>query len=261
LSITIRYRAIAATVLAACVSILSTSVPAQDSLAPGIDFELGAGANFQARYEGSDSYGVGPWPIFRLKGLTFANGFQIGGGDGTGLSLKPSFRYIGAREAADFPELTGLNDIDAAFEIGLGASYATEQFRIFGDLRAGLGGHNGVVGEIGGDAILRPSAELAVWAGPRLSFADAEYMNTYFGVTAAESLASGLTGFDAGGGVKSVGAEIGMRYDFNKLWALESSASYAKLIGDAGDSPITALGDADQYGFKIGLVRSFRIDF
>jgi MipA family protein len=257
----IRFRVRTFTILAACLSILSLPASAQESRAPGIDFELGAGANFQARYEGSDSYGAGPWPIFRLKGLKFANGFEIGGGDGTGLSLKPSFRYIGAREAADFPELTGLNDVDAAFEIGLGASYATDQWRIFGDLRAGLGGHNGLVGEIGADAILRPLPELAVWAGPRLSFASAEYMNTYFGVTAAESLASGLTGFDAGGGIKSVGAEIGMRYDFNKLWAVEGSASYAKLIGDAGDSPITALGDDDQYGFKIGLVRSFRIDF
>jgi outer membrane protein len=258
---TIRVRLYAATILAACVSVLSASAAAQETRAPGIDFELGAGANFQARYEGSDSYGVGPWPIFRLKGLTFANGFSIGGGDGTGLSLKPSFRYIGSRKSADFPELTGLNDVDAAFELGIGARYATEQWRVFADLRAGLGGHNGIVGEIGADAIVRPLPELAVWAGPRLSFANAEYMNTYFGVTAAESLSSGLAGFDAGGGIKSAGAEIGMRYDFNKLWALEGSASYAKLIGDAGDSPITALGDADQYGFKLGLVRSFRVDF
>ena len=256
-----RFRVKVVTILAACLSIVALPASAQESRVPGIDFELGAGANFQARYEGSDSYAVGPWPIFRLKGLTFANGFEIGGGDGTGLSLKPSFRYIGAREAADFPELTGLNDVDATFEIGLGASYATEQLRIFGDLRTGLGGHNGLVGEVGADAIARPLPGLAVWAGPRLSFASAEYMNTYFGVTAAESLSSGLAGFDAGGGIKSVGAEIGMRYDFNKLWALEGSASYAKLIGDAGDSPITALGDDDQYGFKIGLVRSFRIDF
>ena len=258
---TIRFCANAAKVLAACLPFLAFPALAEESRAPGIDFELGAGANFQARYEGSDSYAVGPWPIFRLKGLTFANGFNIGGGDGTGLSLKPSFRYIGKRTAADFPELSGLNDVDAAFEIGLGASYATDQWRIFGDLRAGLGGHDGLVGEIGADVILRPSPELAVWAGPRLSFASADYMNTYFGVTAAESIASGLTGFDAGGGIKSAGAEIGMRYDFNKVWALEGSASYARLIGDAGDSPITALGDADQYGLKIGLVRSFRIDF
>lgn len=251
----------AATVLVACLSIVAFPAFSQETSAPGIDFELGAGANFQARYEGSDSYAFGPWPIFRLKGLTFANGFSIGGGDGTGLSLKPSFRYIGAREAADYPELTGLNDVDAAFEIGLGASYATDQFRVFGDLRAGLGGHNGIVGEIGADAIVRPLPELGIWAGPRLSFANADYMNTYFGVSAAESIASGLTGFDAGGGIKSVGAELGMRYDFNKRWALEGSASYAKLIGDAGDSPITALGDADQYGFKLGLVRSFRVDF
>ncbi len=240
--------------------LLATPSLAGDS-PPGIEFELGGGGAVAPRYEGSSDYLLSPYPTFRLKRLTFSNGFQIGGGDGMGLSFYPSFAYRGARKAADTLALTGLADVDAAVELGLGASYTTPGFRVFSEIRRGVTGHDGFVGEIGADLIMRPADKLTLSAGPRASFADGAYMDTYFSVTAAEAVASGLPQFDAGPGFKSVGAEAKLRYDFAPNWAVESSASYNRLIGDASNSPVTGIGSRDQYGFRLGLVRSFRIDF
>jgi outer membrane protein len=254
---------------AACTIALSALLPATagdyttngGANAPGIEFELGGGGAFGPRYEGSSDYLASPFPTFRLKRLTFTNGFEIGGGDGTGLSFYPSFEFRGARKAADTPALTGITDVDAAVELGLGVSYTTQNIRVFTDLRGGVTGHSGLVGEIGADAILRPSDMLTVSAGPRASFAGNNYADTYFSVSAAEAIASGLPAFDAGPGFKSVGVEAALRYDFASNWAVESSASYDRLVGSAANSPITGVGSKDQFGFKLGLVRKFRIDF
>ena len=58
-----------------------------------------------------------------------------------------------------------------------------------------------------------------------------------------------------------VGLEMGARYDVNADWGIEGGVTYDRLIGDAGDSPITAVGNRDQFSFKLGVVRKFRIDF
>lgn len=249
----------AASLLAGCVAF--SAAPASASDTPGIEFELGGGGNVAPRYEGSSDYFLSPYPTFRLKRLTLPNGFQIGGGDGMGLSFYPSFNFRGARKAADTPALTGLADVEAAVELGLGASYATPGFKVFGEVRRGVTGHEGYVGEFGADMSFQPAERLTVAAGPRISFADGEYMDRYFSVTAAEAIASGLPQFDAGAGFKTVGAEVSARYEMGADWALESAARYDRLVGDAGDSPVTGIGSRNQFGVRIGLVRHFRIDF
>lgn len=256
----VAYRSLALLVPLASGFALSAA-PAVAGNAPGIEFELGGGASVAPRYEGASAYLFSPYPTFRLKRLTFSNGFQIGGGDGTGLSFYPSFRFRGARKAADTPALTGLADVDPAVELGLGVSYATPGFRAFVEVRRGLTGHDGYVGEFGGDLSFRPADRLTLSAGPRFSFAGGDYMNTYFGVSAAESVASGMAQFSPRSGFKSAGAEVSARYEMGDNWALEGSARYDRLVGDAAASPVTAAGTRNQFGFRLGIVRRFRLDF
>jgi len=254
------YRSLALSVSVAAGLTLAAE-PAVAGDTPGIEFELGGGGSIAPRYEGSSDYLFSPYPTFRLKRLTFSNGFQIGGGDGMGLSLYPSFAYRGARKAADTPALTGLADVDRTVELGVGASYTTPGFKVFGEVRKGIGGHDGYVGEIGADMIAHPSDQLTLSAGPRASFASGDYMDTYFGVSAAESIASGLPQFTPRSGFKSIGVEASARYDVTGNWAVESSAGYNRLIGDAADSPVTGVGSRNQFNFRLGIVRHFRLDF
>ncbi len=105
---------------------------------------------------------LSPVPLFRLKRLEFPNGFAIGGGSDEGFSLSPSIDVIGKRSTKDSPELTGLNTINTAVELGVAAKYQMGNFRVLGAVRQGLGGHKGVRAELGADVIVKPDGSVDV---------------------------------------------------------------------------------------------------
>lgn len=229
---------------------------------PRFVFTILGGVAASPEYFGSDEYTVGPNLGFRLDYLSFGNGRTIGNLDPwaerTGLNFRGSFRYIRERDSSDFDELAGLEDIDAAFEAGAAISYGTENFSTFVEARRGFGGHEGWVGEIGADAILRPTDRLRLSMGPRLFFGDDTYSDTYFGVTPAESSAA-LGAYDPEGGMVSAGVEFGARYQINDLWGLEGAVTWEKFTDDAADSPIVKQGDDEQWGIRFGVTRVFSI--
>lgn len=239
-------------------------VPAAAAAQSGAEFTLGLGAALAPGYFGSDDYEIGPTgdlslDYLRLGGLSLGSpgpaqareGFSVGG----------SFRLIGSRAAADHPELTGLNDIDAAVELGLGLAYEGPGYRAFAKLRYGVVGHESTVGELGADAVVRASDRLTLTAGPRAFFGSDRYAATYFGVTPAESLASGLPAFAARGGLLSAGVEIGALYRIDDDWGLKGAITYGRWMGDAADSPITGLGSRSHAGASLILTRRVRIGF
>lgn len=243
------------------VSLLSSAAVAQEALAPGLAFELGAGGRLAPAYEGSKDYKVSAFPTVRFGYLALKNGFTLGGGDGQGLSVRPSFRYLGARETADYPELTGVLDTEAALELGGGLKYAHGPYSVFADVRYGVTGHSGFVGELGADYALRPKENTTFTVGPRVSWASSDYMANYFSVNASEAAASGFGIFSASAGIKSVGVEAAVRHDFNKDWAVEASAGYDRLTGDAANSPIVSAGSKNQFSGTLGIVRKLNIGF
>ncbi|MCB1403228.1 MAG: MipA/OmpV family protein, partial [Rhodobacteraceae bacterium] len=79
--------------------------------------------------------------------------------------------------------------------------------------------------------------------------------------SASESAASGLPEYDPSGGLLGGGVVLGARYLFNERWGLEGEASWERLLNDAADSPITALGSEDQYEVRLNLTRRISLDF
>jgi len=248
------------TLAAAVVALLPVAAVAQD----GVAFTLGLGAALAPGYFGSDDYEIGPTGSLSLEHLRLG-GFSLGSPDPgearEGFSVGGSFRLIGSREAADHPELTGLNDLDAAVELGLGLAYAGPGYRAFANLRYGVVGHESTVGEIGADAVVRASDRLTLNAGPRAFFGSDRYAATYFGVTPAEAAASGLPAFAAQGGLLSAGVEIGAHYRIDENWGLKGAITYGRWMGDAADSPITGLGSRSHAGASLILTRRVQIGF
>lgn len=225
--------------------------------------DLGIGAIVQPRYESADSYLVYPMPIvsvgrFYLPGL----GQVVDGRRKSGVFFFPSFNFIGERKASDSSDLTGTNTVDWALELGLGGGFRTEHFRAFAELRQGINGHTGQVGQLGLDGIIYPSDKWEVSFGPRASFASGEYMDTYFGVTATEAANSGgrLTQYDPSAGFKSVGLAARGSYDWNDDVRLHVRGTYDRLIGDAADSPIAEAGSKDQFSLGVGVSYRFAFD-
>jgi len=222
-----------------------------------IKLELGGGAAVTPAYEGASRYEVKPSVVIRVKALRF-KAINFGYGDDLGFSIGPSFGFLSERRAQDDPILTGIPNVDRSFELGLALSYEWEHARVFSKARFGVTGHNGFVGEVGGDAIWRPDQATTISIGPRLSFADDKYMSTYFSVP---TTAANLPAYSASSGFKSVGIEAALRYDFSDQWAGEVATGWSRLIGDAGDSPIVAAGSANQFNGKLSLIRKFDLNF
>lgn len=220
-------------------------------------FEAGAGPEYAPKYEGSDEYELSAAGTGAPLALTFG-GLRYENDGARGMFVGPSFRYLGKRRASDAIELAGIPDVDWALEIGLKAGMEWENAEVFGAVRKGLNGHTGWTGEIGADAILRPSDRVTVKFGPRVAFADDSYMSTYFSVPATATL---LPAYRARGGVKSVGLKASVRYDLSDDWSVEGIAEYAHLENDAADSPIVKAGSADQMGIKVLFVRRFTFEF
>lgn len=226
-------------------------------------FDLGVGVMARPSYAGADSFTANPFPILSIQNFYFPGLGQIVDGSSakTGFYFYPSFGFVGERKASDNADLTGTNKIDWALELGLGAGIRGDYFRAFAEVRQGVNGHTSQVGRFGLDAIAHPTDRLKVSFGPRADFAAGDYMDTYFGVTAAEAAASGgrLTAYNPGGGFKSLGLEAEGVYDLTDDVKLHLRGGYDRLVGDAAKSPIVKLGSKNQ--FRIGLGMSYRFAF
>jgi outer membrane scaffolding protein for murein synthesis (MipA/OmpV family) len=80
------------------------------------------------------------------------------------------------------------------------------------------------------------------------TWADEDYMSSYFGIDAADAARSGLDEFSADEGFKDVTFGGGVSYRLFDRWSVSAIATYARLIDDAADSPVVDdVGDENQF--------------
>jgi outer membrane protein len=222
--------------------------------------EVGGGLRVLPEYESADTYKVRPWPVIELHYIRVPVIGGIGGGPETGFSFSPSFRVIEERDDDDFSDLAGLGDVDLAVELGGEVAYRYGMFRALAAVRHGFGGHHGIVGRFGVDAVMHPIDRLTMSLGPRLFFASDDYLNTYLGVTPAQSASSGLPVYELDNWIRGVGAEADFKYRLTPRWSVVGEAGYERLVFDAADSPVTARGSKNQFAAALGLSYRFHFD-
>jgi outer membrane protein len=243
------------------------AAPAAAEEGDGWLLTLGGGAAVGPKYPGADNYGIGPLPIidFRREGspLPFHAPDQGGGfgflGRDSAFNFGPSVRFRYKREDDDVGAAVG----DVGFTIEAGAfaeAYLGDHFRLRGEGRRGLGGHDGWVGDVMADFVLRHRDTYVFSIGPRARWADDNFHDAYFSVTPAVAAATGLPAYNAGSGFHEVGLYSSLTYMLDRRWGVYGYAGYDRLIGDAADSPIvTAFGSRNQYSGGIGLFYNFNV--
>ncbi len=156
----------------------------------------------------------------------------------------------------------GLPNIPLTGEIGAFAEFWPWQdhLRTRFELRQAVNGHHGLVGNIEVDGVDR-IGQFTLSLGPRFDFGNATYMNAYFGVTPAQSVANGIvTPYAAAGGLTDVGVLGTVRYDFTPDWSLTGYGGYNRLMSSAAASPIpNLLGSKNQYSAGVILAYSFNL--
>ncbi len=94
--------------------------------------------------------------------------------------------------------------------------------------------------------------------GVRTTYADENYMDTYFGVSSSDAARSGLKRYSADSGMKDVGVSVTAIYALNKSWGITGGIAFSRLLGDAKKSPLVDdEGDKDQLGASLALTYSF----
>ncbi|PWK75512.1 MipA/OmpV family protein [Aminobacter sp. AP02] len=227
---------------------------------------LGATGMVRPSFEGSKSYMLSALPIVSLgkagpelryssRNDNISLALIDDGVVRAGVAGKINF----GRDADD--ELQGLADIPWGGELGgFFEFYPTDWMRARAELRHGIRSHNGFVADIAVDAFHDVAPNVRVSGGPRVSFASADYFETYYGVNAQQSAASGLGQYDPGSGINSVGVggAIGWKATDNVVASLFTE--YSRLMGPAGDSTIVKeRGSRNQV--TVGVSTSYRFDF
>ncbi len=229
---------------------------------------MGAEGRLEPMFQGSTREVFRPYPIFDVRRAGTPERFHAPR-DGLGISLLewgsfqagPVGQLRRARKESDDSALRGLGDLRAAIELGAFAEYWWAPWlRTRGEVRQGFGGHHGVIGDLFLDAVVPVTPQLVLSGGPRATFATTQATRPYFSIDMVQSAASGLPGFDARGGLRSIGAGTQARYHWTPEWATHAFVEYERLTGDAANSPLVAQrGSVDQVTIGAGVSYSFDI--
>jgi outer membrane protein len=217
---------------------------------------LGLGLGFAPDYEGSDDYGVVPLP---LAGVRFDNHmYIIWAANRLQVNLIPSptwrggltSQYIGKRDSdVDSKKVGDLDEVDASFMLGGFLGFETERWRGAIEAMADVAdGNDGSIVRLKAGYKIPISKVWACSINAFTTWADDDYMESYFGIDQANSLKSGLHTFKADSGIKDVGVTVPVLYSPWEHWGILGVVSYKRLFGDAEDSPVVDNeGDENQF--------------
>jgi MipA family protein len=242
---------------------------------------VGVGAAAVPRYEGSDDYRIVPAGAIRGKvsGISFitlgtalfVDLIPSGDGPGTSFSFGPmahlSLNRSGLKSIRD-PQIAALGKIKPALEVGAHAGI-TRTGLITSDydsLNIDVAVSHDVTG-IHDSMIVTPSITYGtplsrkVYVGLTASanHVGNGYGQTYFGVTPAQSIASGLPAYTPGSGFKDVSfgalGNLSLTGDLRRGLSLFAIGNYSKLLGDFGRSPVVR--EPNQWFGALGLAYTF----
>jgi len=209
---------------------------------------LGAAVAAMPRYDGAQPYRVSPGPVVVIlyKDIAFASV-----GEGLGVNFLRGDRYrvgislgydLGRPMSDDYSHLHGLGDITPAPVVKLFGSYVVSaQFPLIvrADIRRVVGGADGLLGDLEAFMPLPGSSKTFImFAGPSVTFANRQYNQKVFGVTADQASASDYPVYSAHGGAQAVGLGFSATRFVTPHWLVNVDLAWNHLLESANDSPI-----------------------
>jgi len=273
--------ALAALALCTAAPTFAQEVDTAESIYSGDYLLIGGGALYGPSYEGSDDYVIDPVPV--IQGRVFGIGinarpsglaFDLINDPGGKISFSagPSVRLRSNRAVhIKDPVVESLGKLRRAIEVGgsVGVSF-NKVLNPYDSLSIGVDARWDVNGAHGGMAIdpavtyLTPvSRGIALMVGADAQWGDDKFMDYYYSVSPAGSVASGLPTYQAAGGWRRVGGTAIVGFDLdgdltNGGLMIGIFGSYGRLLGDAAESPIVSIrGSRDQWVGGAGLGFAF----
>lgn len=206
---------------------------------------VGAVALVGQRYQGASEQKVSAVPgIF----LHASNGLFADPLNGIGYSFEPlgGLQYglrVNIETGRSVEDtLPGFEKIKARANPGVFANYAVnDKLTLRSALRLGMGeGADGSLLHLGGSYKVFQAGFFGVSMNASLKFADSNYMQSYFGVSPAQSTASGLKAYQPTAGFASAKVGLTAGTPLSRHIFVFTNLSVQRLLGDAANSPIVS---------------------
>ncbi|WP_435267498.1 MipA/OmpV family protein [Shinella sp. BE166] len=230
--------------------------------------KVGAAGFAAPRYEGAKKYLFQVTPMISLGKAGSTVRFSSRNDnpsfaliDNGGFRAGATGKLIMPRDDDDSKDLRGLTPVKFGGELGgFAEAYPTDWLRVRGEVRHGIRSHDGIVADVAADAFVDVRPDVRISAGPRVTLASNDYMDTYYGVNRNQVAKSDLAAYDPDGGIHSVGAGAAITWQVNEKIETSAFAEYKRIVGDAAKSSLVKeRGDRDQ--LLIGLSATYRFDF
>jgi MipA family protein len=240
--------AIAAAVSIACVPIARAQElgPLPDAPLPKErEVMLGVGVARQPVYLGADDYRTRALPFAAARWpsgwflATTGVGYRVPSDGPLAIGLRLTLDQ--GRDEDDARALAGMGDIPSRPEIGGFASYRLVRGLSLGSsIRYGSGAdRDGLVADIGLRGMVPISERQRLIARATATFANQASMQSLFGVTAAQSAASGYALYEPRGGLRDYSVTAGYGFAPTPRAMILFGITGRSLAGDARSSPLT----------------------
>jgi outer membrane scaffolding protein for murein synthesis (MipA/OmpV family) len=210
---------------------------------------LGVASEVQPVYDGARAYRVSGGPVINIhyRDIAFLStgeglGFNFLRGDHYQVGIGVTFD-LGRKEKDDRRNLQGIGDISAAPVAKLYGSWVLSRkfpliLRVDG--RQFMGGAQGLVGDA---AVYLPlpgsSKTFVMFAGPSITMATHHYLQTLYGVSAAQSAASGHPIYEIPhAGTSAAGVGFSATKFVTEHWLLNLDAAISQVRGSPAHSPL-----------------------
>lgn len=240
------------------------------AVAEAAEFKASFGTTFRAQYEGADELEIMPAIAVKVsqeERYLLIEGFtgRINVINSLAFNFGPLFSWREAREDLDDPAVGLMRDVDGAFEAGAFASLSLPTGPLPGDwmtfeieaLQDTSSVHEGATTTIGATLGKKVADGQYAMLTVAATHASEGFADTYFGVDAADSLASGLPVYDPGAGIKNVDLVGTLYYGLGGNWTFGTEATWSVLQGEFADSPVVMEGSRNQYRLIFTVTRSF----
>ena len=229
-----------------------------------LDGLVGLGAGVTPDYEGSDDTTGVPMFMFqhnydsgRFVKLMGPN-LKVNLLADKQFSLGPVLNYRSERDDVDNNQVDRMDKIDAAFEAGVFGGVNIDNLLFGLELLADVSDeHDGFLAQVNAGYRWKAMPDLTLTPGVFVTYADSDYMDTYFSIDASNHGGSGLPNYSADSGFKDVGINLVAHYTPWEKWGIMGLFSYKALLNDAKDSPIVD-DEGNDKQFTVGLMATYR---
>ncbi len=234
---------------------------------------IGMTVGYGPAYIGSNDYNVGLKPALYLRygrfslstGAGFTTrradqvlrglGVDVWSADNVRVSL--AARLDNGRSESASPALAGMGDVEGTLRARLSAQWRPAEGWLWVAAISvdALGRGQGTVGELSFSRE-RPLTNDTVWIwGGSLTFGDATYMRSYYGVTTTQAANTGYPVYTPSAGLRDLALSIGLRSELAPDWVGYVNTGISQSLGPLLDSPLVEqpLG----WGINAGLAWRF----